>query len=208
MNAATATATALTTKNWGFKTPIQFKVAQRLAGEFYHAWGQVFREVEVRTPTRGGAIKIETQRVKPSTPAEASKWVEEDNLRYSPTGQCYGVPTPQWESGSGTYGVVVNPDGGYTMVYNGVVWEDYSPEGERTDAGLVPGWWEWHLDPKGRGQTLQQSMRLACACGSWHGVQDPEFIRLFEADGNFWRSGFVAGSRWYEWFPGAGPDMA
>ena len=207
MDNATANETAIT-NNWGFKTHRQFKTSQRLAGEFYHAWGQVFREVEVRTPAPSGAMKIEMKRVSPSTPAEAARWVEEDNLLYNPTGQCYGIPTPQWESGSGTFGVVVNPDGGYTMTYNGLVWEDYSPEGKRTDAGLVPGWWEWALDPKGRGQTLGESMRYACSAGTWHGCQDPEIIRLFEADGNFWRSGFVAGSRWYEWFPGAGPDMA
>jgi hypothetical protein len=194
--------------NWGFKTPIQFQVAQRLAQSFHHAWGTVSREVEVRTPTPSGAFKIEVRMVEPSTPAEAAKWVEEDNLLYNPTGQFYGVPTPQWESGSRTYGVVVNPDGGCTMTYCGLIWEDYSPEGKQIDAGLVPGWWEWALDPKGRGETLGEAMRLACACGNWHGCQVPEFIRLFEADNNFWRSGFVAGSRWYEWFPGAGPDMA
>ena len=193
------------TNSWGFKTSVQFKVAYRLAQGYGHLWAQGKNEkVETRTPTPSGAIRIEEEWVHmdPSTPQEAHSWASQD-----PFGG-RSEPTPQWESGSGTFGVVVDPDGGYTMTYEGVLWVDYSPSGEQIDAGLVPGWWNWHLDPKGRGGSLGGAMRLACAKGTGGGVQKPEFIRLFEADGNFWRSGFVAGSRWYEWFPGAGPDMA
>ena len=196
------------TDNWGFKTPIQFKVAQALAGRFYHAWGVVQRKARVKSTISYWGHIIETKMVDPSTPAEAASWVEEDNLLHSPTGQRYGIPTPQWESGSGTFGVVVDPDGGYTMTHEGLLWVDYSPEGEQIDAGLVPGWYEWHQNPKGRGRVLGVAMRLACAKGVGGGVQKAEFIRLFEADADFWKSGFVAGSRWYEWFPGSGPDMA
>ena len=205
---STVATTSTSANNFGFKSQIQFRVAQRLAGQFYHAWGTVSREVEVRKYQPCGADKIEMKTVIPATPKEAYEWVQEDNQKYRPIGQCYGIPTPEWESTSRTYGVVVNPDGSYIMTYNGLLWAEYTPEGERTDAGLVPHWWEWHLDPKGQGGTLQQSMRYACAEGIGGGGQRPEFIRLFEADSNFWKSGLVAGTRWYEWWAGAGPDMA
>lgn len=202
-----STTPASAQNNFGFKSQIQFRVAQQLAHSFYHAWGQVYREVEVRKYQPCGADKIEMKMVRPSSPTQAYEWVQEDNQKYKPTGQCYGIPTPEWESGSRTYGVSVRPDGSYTMTYNGLLWCEYTPQGERINAGLVPRWWEWHLDPKGHGGTLQQSMRYACAEGTGGGCQEPDLIRVFEADPNFWRSGFVAGTRWYEWWAGAGPDM-
>lgn len=204
INASTARSTA---SNWGFSTPIQFFVAQQLAGRFGHAWGTVSREVEIRTPTKSGAMKIEMKRFMASSPAEANKWVEEDNLT-NPSfavGQAYGIPTPRWESGSGTFKINVTPTGVYTIIYNKIVEETFTPTGVSVSASTVPGWfntdfkWNWEAKThNGRGQTLQESVRLAIRRGGYDEKPDTMLIEAFEADRNFWRTGFLAGTRWYE----------
>ena len=136
MNATSITSTTNNATNWGFKSQIQFEVALRIAGSFGHLWAQGKNEkVETRTPTPSGAMRIEEEwvHIEPSTPQEAHEWASQD-----PFGG-RSEPTPIWESGSGTFGVVVDPDGGHTVTYEGVLWVDYSPEGEQIDAGLVPG---------------------------------------------------------------------
>jgi hypothetical protein len=193
--------------NWGFKSQIQFFVAQEVAGRFGHAWATVRREVEVRTPTASGAMKIQMKRFMASSPAEAARWVEEDNLAQPShaIGQAYGVPTPRWESGSGTFKINVTPTGVYDIIYNKIIQETFTPNGVTVSASTVPGWhtvnfkWDWEAPThNGRGQTLQESVRLAIRRGGYDENPDPILIEAFEADKNFWRTGFLAGTRWYE----------
>lgn len=210
---ATINASARTTANWGFKSQIQFLVAHRLAGRFGHAWGTVSREVEIRTPTKSGADKIEFERIPPSSPEQAARWVEEDNIAQPShaIGQAYGIPTPRWESGSGTFKIKVTPEGFSEIIYNGILWERFAPQithegvvSVPVSVGTVPGWhntdftWKWGGLNNGRGQTLQESVRLAIRRGGCDENPDPILIEAFEADKNFWRTGFLAGTRWYE----------
>ena len=183
--------------DWGFKSPIQFVVAKRLAKYFGHLWAQPTM-VTVRKPHSNGATKLVEEAVEPTTPWEAAVWAYHKYDRDA----MYGIPAPKWESGSGTYRVSVKSDGTYTIITNAILQETFSPNGQRISASTVPGWhavdftWKWEAKThNGRGQNLQESVKLAIKKG---GEVDLSLLELFESDRNFWRTGFVAGTRWYE----------
>ena len=183
--------------DWGFKSPVQFRVAKRLANYFGHLWAQPTM-VTVRKPQPNGTVKLVEEPVEPSTPWEAALWANDKYDRDA----MFQIPTPKWESGSGTYKVTVHNDGRYTIITNAILQETFSPNGQRISASTVPGWhavdftWKWEAKThNGRGQNLQESVKLAIKKG---GEVDLSLLELFESDRNFWRTGFVAGTRWYE----------
>lgn len=184
--------------DWGFKSPIQFKVAKRVANYFGHLWAQPTM-VTVRKPHNNGATKLVEEAVEPSTPWEAAVWAYHKYDRDA----MYGIPTPKWESGSGTYKVTVHNDGTYTIITNAILMQKYAPDGQIISACMVPGWhavdftWRWEAKThNGRATTLPAAVKLAVRNGK--DSVDLSLIEVFESDRNFWRSGFVAGTRWYE----------
>lgn len=195
--------------DWGFKTALQFKQALRLAHEFGHHWAQPTYILE-RIDLPNGAVKLVETPVFPIDPNEACS---ASNYRYMNERDTanYRDPTPSWVSGSGTYRVCVFPDGGYTIVYNGILKETFAPQitsegvmGISKKLELMPDWhkmdftWNWEGKNNGRGQTLAKSVKLACARGRVYGQYDLAIVEIFESDRQFWRTGFVAGTRWYE----------
>lgn len=190
--------------DWGFKTPIQFKVAYQVAQSYGHQWAQP-TWVTVRKPQPNGATKLVEEPVDPQTPWEAAhaanrRLIEENRSLGFQMAQ-HTVPTPKWESGSGTYKVSVHSDGRYTIITNAILQETFSPNGQRISASTVPGWhavdftWNWTKTNNGRGRNLPDSVKLAIKKGD---EVDLSLVEVFESDRNFWRTGFVAGTRWYE----------
>jgi hypothetical protein len=205
---STSSTSTTTTINWGFKTPIQFKVALRLAQQFGHQWAQP-TWVAVRKPQPNGAIKLVEEPLAPKNPSEAAKAANdrllEENQQLGFQLAQHTVPTPSWESGSGTYNVMVQADGTYTIIKNAILEQKYAPDGQIISVSLVPRWhtvdfnWDWMAKShNGRGRNLQESVKLAIKRGGCESHPDPTLIEAFEADSNFWRTGFVAGTRWYE----------
>lgn len=184
--------------DWGFKTPIQFRVAKRLAKHFGHLWAQPTM-ITVRKPHSNGATKLVEEAVEPSTPWEAALWANDKYDRDA----MFQIPTPKWESGSGTYKVTVHNDGTYTIITNAILMQKYAPDGQIISACMVPGWhavdftWRWEAKThNGRATTLPAAVKLAVRNGK--DSVDLSLIEVFESDRNFWRTGFVAGTRWYE----------
>jgi len=191
--------------DWGFKTPIQFQVAYKVAKSYGHQWAQP-TYVTVRKPQPNGATKLVEEPIDPQNPWDAAMTA---NIRLLEENKSIGfqlaqhtVPTPKWESGSGTYKVSVHSDGTYTIITNAILQETFSPNGQRISASTVPGWqavdftWNWlSKTHNGRGQSLQESVKLAIKKGD---KVDLSLVEVFESDRNFWRTGFVAGTRWYE----------
>jgi hypothetical protein len=203
MNAATATAiTNATNNNWGFKTPIQFRVALRLAGAFGHLWAEGRSElVQTRTSTPSGAVRLEENWVHtdPSSPAEAAKWAEEAPHQI---GACYSEPTPRWESGSESFKVSVAPNGVTEMTLDGVLVVTLNAEGTPTGVKMAPNWVQnW----TGRGENLAEALKNAIATletGFRHALPASQAlaekaIEMFESDRQFWRTGFQVGRRWW-----------
>jgi hypothetical protein len=207
MNAATATAsTSTSTNNWGFRSHIQFKVAYRLAQQFGHQWAQP-TWVAVRKPQPNGSIKLVEELIEPNSPSLAAKAANdrllEENRSLGFQLAQHTVPTPSWESGSGTYKVTVNYDGTYTIITNAILKQQYNPDGQIISACMVPGWhavdftWDWEAKThNGRATSLPAAVKLAVRNGK--DSVDLSLIEMFESDRNFWRTGFVAGTRWYE----------
>jgi hypothetical protein len=201
----TTNANAITsTSNWGFKTPIQFRVALRLAGAFGHLWAEGRGEyICTRIPMPGGAVKLQEKwvRKEPQTPAEAAQWAEEAPNQM---GAAYTVPTPSWESGSGSFKVLVAPNGATEMTLDGVLIVNLSPEGIPSGVKLAAN---WQLEWTGRGMNMGEALKNAIQTLSG-GFRDPyilqaspelaaKAINLFESDRQFWRTGFQVGRRWW-----------
>ena len=195
MNATAINATATATNNWGFKTPIQFRVAYKVAQSYGHQWAQP-TWVTVRKPQPNGAIKLVEEPVDTKNPSEAAKaanerLVEENEALGFQLAQ-HTVPTPKWESGSGTYKVDVAPSGNYTIIVNGMVEFRFDRDGKVLSFKLVPNWiTSWC----GRAVTGNEAITMAVAESKQWGV-NKDLIELFEGDKQFWRTGFVPGSRW------------
>ena len=173
--------------DWGFKSPIQFKVAKRLAKYFGHLWAQPTM-ITVRKPQANGTVKLVEEPVEPSNPWEAATLANDKCDRDA----MYYIPTPKWESGTSTYKVEVFPNGKYTIVVNGILAIRFNPDGKVISYKLVPNWiTSWC----GRVTTGNQAMIMAVA-ESQQWVPAEDVIELFEGDKQFWRTGFVPGTRW------------
>ena len=173
--------------DWGFKTPIQFQVAKRLAKYFGHLWAQPTM-ITVRKPQPNGAIKLVEEPVEPANPWEAATWA---NNKYDRDAM-YWKPTPKWESGTSTFKVEVFPSGEYTIIVNGMVAIRFNPDGKVLSFKLMPNWiTSWC----GRATTGNEAIVMAVE-GSQPWLGSSDVIEMFEGDKQFWRTGFVPGTRW------------
>ena len=105
----------------------------------------------------------------------------------------YTAPTPSWVSGSSTYKVDITPSGEYTIIMNGIVEFRLNPDGHLLAFKLVPS---WQSSWTGRANNLREAMLGVINYQHW--VAEHPLVELFESDKNFWKTGFVAGTRWYE----------
>ena len=179
--------------DWGFKSRIQFKVAKRLANYFGHLWAQPTM-ITMRKPQPNGTVKLVEEPVDPTTPWEAAQWA---NNKYDRDAMYY-IPTPKWESGTSTYKVEVFPSGEYTIIVNGIVQFRFNPDGKVLSYKLLPNWTtSWC----GRNGNIAEAMIGVCLISQQWGVTK-DIIELFESDGQFWRTGLVAGTRWCKYVRG------
>ncbi len=190
--------------NWGFKTPIQFKAALRLAGAFGHQWAEGKNElVQTRTPTPFGAVRLEENWVHtdPKTPAQAAQWVAEaDAVR--PSYASYGVPTPRWESGTESFKVSVAPSGVTHMTLDGVLVVKIDPNGTPIDVELAANWVQnWTGRNHNLSEAVQNAVRTLQNGFRQALPASPELaekaIEIFESDRQFWKTGFQIGRRWW-----------
>ena len=179
--------------DWGFKSQIQFNVAKRLAKHFGHLWAQPTM-ITVRKPQANGTVKLVEEPVDPTSPWEAAVWA---NDKYDRDAMYY-IPTPKWESGTSTYKVEVFPNGKYTIVINGILTIHFDKDGKVLSYKLVPNWiTSWC----GRATTGNEAIIIAVA-ESQQWVPAKDLIEMFEVDKQFWRTGFVPGSRWCKYVRG------
>ena len=75
---------------------------------------------------------------------------------------------------------------------NGVIEFKFNPQGKVLAFKLVPS---WQSSWTGRANNLREAMLGVINYQHWVAGQD--LAELFESDRNFWRTGLVAGTRWY-----------
>ncbi len=201
----------------GFASLAQFQVALELAQGFHHHWAEA-TWCEVRKDLGGGLVKLEDQMILPVTPWEAHHASQYRlGLGYGQFA-AYTTPTPEWESGSGTFKVSVRKDGAYAIIHDGVVREYVDRKGRRTLTPVFdwPSWnkaamhqeryfepheshyvHEWQSTQSGRGESLGQALTLAVARCERRGYDINHLVEAFEASPKFWKTGHQAGTRWW-----------
>jgi len=181
--------------DWGFKSQIQFRVAYEVAHSYGHQWAQP-TWVTARKPQPNGAVKLVEEAVKPSNVWDAAMAANirlAEEIKRGWQDAQYTAPTPSWVSGSSTYKVDITPSGEYTIIMNGIVEFRLNPDGHLLAFKLVPS---WQSSWTGRANNLREAMLGVINYQHW--VAEHPLVELFESDKNFWKTGFVAGTRWYE----------